>query len=75
MNHFLFARPTFLLGMAQTSDLWGHLVFYNQSATEALADARAMYSDWRVVGEDIVCAMVAERQHREQKDSGPVGQE
>ena len=50
---FLFARPSFLSGVARILDLFGVFDSYNLSRTPEEADARAMYSDWRIVGQDI----------------------
>ena len=51
---FLFARPSFLGGMASALDLSGILVTeYNRSGTPNLADSRAMKSDWAITGNDI----------------------
>ena len=50
---FLFARPSFLSGMARVLDLFGVFDSYNESRSTEEADARAMYADWRVVGQDI----------------------
>ena len=53
---FLFARPSYLSGVASVYDLWGQSVEYNTSATPAEADANAIFSDWAVVGQDILDA-------------------
>ena len=53
---FLFARPSFLSGFARVLDLFGVFDSYNQSRTPEEADAKAMYSDWRIVGQDIMDA-------------------
>jgi hypothetical protein len=53
---FLFAAPSFASGAAATLDLWGQLADYNSSATPAEADANAIFSDWAIVGQDIVDA-------------------
>ncbi len=50
---FLFAQPSFASGMGSSLDLWGQLAAYNESADAAEADARALASDWMVVGQDI----------------------
>ena len=60
---YLFATPSFLTGVARLLDLAGRFDVYNDSDDEALADARAMYSDWRMVGQDLAGAMtVVERE-------------
>ena len=52
-SDFLVARPSTLGGAARLIDLWGFYNGYNQSRNGAEADARAMYADWRVTGEDL----------------------
>jgi hypothetical protein len=53
---FLFAAPSFLQGFASALDLSGTLVEYNVSASVQEADARAIASDWAVIGKDIYTA-------------------
>jgi hypothetical protein len=61
-SDFLFARPTLLTGAARVLDLWGVFDEYNESATPAQADARAIFSDWRITGQDLVGALdIAQR--------------
>jgi len=50
---FLFARTSFFHGLARTLDLWGSLNFYNRSPTPEEDDARSMYLDWAMVGQDL----------------------
>ncbi|GAB4245398.1 MAG: hypothetical protein Kow00129_05300 [Thermoleophilia bacterium] len=54
-SDFLFATPSFIEGMARTFDLGGAIeeLSYNSSATPEEADARALGSDWSVVGQDL----------------------
>ena len=54
---FLFARPTWLSGAARTLDLAGQFDEYNESLSEELADTRAMFLDWRIVGEALLDAV------------------
>lgn len=54
---FLFARPSFLEGIARTLDMGGTLQEYNSSVSSEQADALALGADWRVVGEDLLRAM------------------
>lgn len=56
MSDYLFAKPSFLSGAARVIDLWAELDDYNYSQDEVEADARAMFLDWRVTGEDIARA-------------------
>lgn len=50
---FLFPTPTFLSGMSSVLDLAGHPGRYHFSRTGAEADAKALYSDYRMIGQDI----------------------
>ena len=54
---FLFAQPTFLTGIGRLVDLFEVFDDYNHSRTEAEADARGLYADFRITGEDIVRAL------------------
>jgi hypothetical protein len=55
---FLFARPSFLRGMARVVDVGARLDrgAYNISATPSEADAKALLSDWQMVAKDIASA-------------------
>jgi len=53
MTDFLFPQPSALMGAARSLDLWAQIDSYNEVATPAEADALALYSDWRAVGEDL----------------------
>jgi hypothetical protein len=50
---FLFAQPSLASGVARVFDLWGQFDEYNRSETTAEADAKAIASDWLLVGQDI----------------------
>jgi hypothetical protein len=52
-SDFLFAQPSFTSGAARTLDLWGQFDDYNLSETANEADAKAIASDWLVVGQDL----------------------
>ena len=52
-SDFLFAHGSYISGVARLLDLFGVLDDYNVSATPELADARALFADWRTVGEDL----------------------
>jgi len=54
---FLFAMPSFVSGAARLLDLYCLYDLYNTSSTEREADYKAVLSDWRVVGQDILTAM------------------
>lgn len=53
---FLFARPSFLSGIARVLDIFGIFDSYNQSRNGQEADAIAIRSDWAMVGQDITDA-------------------
>jgi hypothetical protein len=50
---FLYARPSFLEGMARVLDIGGTLQQYNVSATGEDADARALAADVHAIGADL----------------------
>ena len=60
-TYFLFAQPTFVEGMARVLDLGNTLNVYNESLTEKIADSRAIFSDWFMVGQDIEQAISENR--------------
>ena len=57
ITDFLYAQPSILIGFARLADLCGVMDAYNQSRTEAEADARGLYADFRITGEDLLRAM------------------
>ena len=54
---FLVAAPSLISGAGRLFDWYGQFDEYNVSRSPAEADAKAMASDWSVVGEDIRDAM------------------
>ena len=68
---YLFATPSFLTGVARLLDLSGRFDVYNDSDDEALADARAIYSDWRMVGQDLAGAMMVVDREQDTTAPGP----
>jgi hypothetical protein len=50
---FLFARPSFWSGVGRILDLFGKFDTYNVSRSDEETDMRALYSDWRIVGQDL----------------------
>ena len=56
-SDFLFAQPSFASGAARVFDLFGQFDEYNQSETPLEADAKAIASDWLIVGQDLSDAM------------------
>ncbi len=54
---FLFAMPSWLSGAARTLDMAGQFDEYNDSQTTQAADAKALFCDWRIVGESLLEAI------------------
>lgn len=54
---FLFASPSLLSGIARILDICSQFDGYNESETDETADATALYSDFRMVGQDLQKAM------------------
>jgi hypothetical protein len=54
---FLFAKPSFIGGLASVLDMGTTLVVYNESKNSSEADEKAIGSDWIVTGNDIRAAM------------------
>jgi hypothetical protein len=50
---FLFAMPSLVSGAARLVDLGAVYDSYNHSPSPEEADARAMYADWALVGQDL----------------------
>ncbi|MEQ1910045.1 MAG: hypothetical protein ABMA15_14555 [Vicinamibacterales bacterium] len=48
---FLVATPSWLSGAARVLDLGGQFDQYNDSHSIEAADAKALFCDWRMVGE------------------------
>lgn len=56
-SDFLFANPTFWVGMGTSANLAGNYFLYNSSPNERIADMRAMQADFAVVANDLASAM------------------
>ncbi len=56
-SDFLFAQPSLVAGAARVFDLFGQFDDYNSSDTPQEADAKAIASDWLIVGQDIADAI------------------
>lgn len=54
---FLVATPSWLSGSARILDLAGQFDEYNDSESIEAADAKALFCDWRLVGDTILDAM------------------
>lgn len=57
LGFFLFARPSFLEGVARIIDVGNTLNEYSQSPDGKTADALALRADWRIIGDDLRMAM------------------
>lgn len=58
-SDFLYAKPSFLEGVARIFDFGGTLNGYNDSPTGEEADAAAIRSDWEAIGQDMRNAVEA----------------
>lgn len=58
---FLFASPSWLSGASRGFDLAGLYDEYNESPTGEEADAKALFADWRVVGQSLLNAVMGVR--------------
>lgn len=69
---FLFARPSFMRGIAKILDMGSTGKIYNSSESEAEADYKALLSDWNVTGNDMREAMndYQKRNKKELKAAG-----
>jgi hypothetical protein len=57
-SDFLVASPSYASGVGRLMDWYGLYDLYNISRNGNEADAKAIYSDWPIVGQDIRDAMV-----------------
>ena len=64
-SDFLFAQPSLMSGVGRVFDLWGQFDDYNRSETPLEADAKAIASDWLIVGQDLSDAI----EHDEEDES------
>jgi len=55
---FLIPETDFATGMGSVASVYGKYYDYNYSETGAEADAKALYNDWRMVGKDILNAIL-----------------
>ena len=56
-SDFLVASPSFASGVGRLLDWYGLYDLYNISRSPQEADAKAMFADWRIVGQDLNDAM------------------
>ena len=66
-SDFLFAQPSWTSGAGRVLDLWGVFEEFNDSPATEIADGRALFADWRMVGEDIMRASRIEDADPEQE--------
>lgn len=66
-SELLFARPSFVEGIARLLDFGGALQQYNSSLTPNEADYMAVASDWRAISDDL--SRVLEEARRELTDN------
>jgi len=66
LSGFLFAQPSLIEGIARLIDFGNTLEEYNSSPSPDMADALAIASDWKVVGDDLRQAMSNYRELEEQ---------
>ncbi|GHU03187.1 hypothetical protein FACS1894147_06680 [Spirochaetia bacterium] len=52
MTDYLFARPSFIEGVARNADLFGALNVYNTSPDGVMADLRALQADLKTLQKD-----------------------
>lgn len=57
-SDFLVAAPSFASGAGRLLDWYGLYDLYNISRSGHEPDTKAMFADWRMVGQDIHDAMV-----------------
>jgi hypothetical protein len=55
-SDFLFVTPSFLVGAGSVLNIAGNYFKFNYSSTDEQADAKAIESDWGVIGIDIETA-------------------
>ena len=53
-TNILYVKPSFYKGVSRLANVLGNSkTTYNSSQSEYEADAKALYSDWKTVGNDI----------------------
>ena len=64
MTCYLFARPSFVEGMARVFDFGNTLNEYNYSRSDEEADLLALRNDWEVIGQDLRMALARVKRER-----------
>jgi hypothetical protein len=67
VTNFLTADSTFLTGAGTAFNLAGSYYRFNFSPTSTAADAKALFSDWAITGQDIKDAMTSFSQENEKQ--------
>lgn len=70
---FLYARPSFVEGVARILDFGNTLNEYNYSRAPEQADFLALRADWRVAARDMGIALSEEIRQEEHRDSSANG--
>jgi hypothetical protein len=70
---FLFARPSFIEGLARLFGFSGSLNEYNSSPSPEVADTRAITADWMAVGADLRGAIATSGAEIEREAVGSFG--
>ena len=70
-SDFLYARPSFLEGVARLLDMGGTLNEYNASRSGQEADDAALRSDWAAIGQDMRDAIGELEKEREAEGLTP----
>jgi hypothetical protein len=55
---YLYARPSFVTGIARLFDFGATINVYNESRSEEEADAIALEQDWKAIGDDLRKAVI-----------------
>jgi hypothetical protein len=64
---FLFAKPSYIEGIARVIDLGSTIDEYNSVITPEQADFLSIRNDWEVIGEDIAIVIEAEERKSDTK--------
>ena len=67
-SDFLVAMPSWLSGTARVLDLAGQFDEYNDSHSIEAADAKAIFCDWRMIGETFRDAINVFRRESQEKE-------
>jgi hypothetical protein len=62
VTDFLTPKSSYLTGAGSVMNLAGSYFVYNISPTPDMADRRAIFSDWAMIGQDLRHVLEAEKQ-------------